>query len=302
MRMKQCLSVLLCVMLGCVTAYGQSPPSAGGGSTSGDSSDPGTGLWDAQSISLAAAPAAGSVSMLEDGSGVLFVGARDAATSFTLTATDDYGTSLIEITIDGSSNAASFQTLESGGPEALAATLNVSGDGDGDLIAMSIYINRPTVAASNAMDIDYPVPDQTGRCHEPDFPEFVPENWPVGVVQDALDAIEESIGNRKDEITDPNADPDLKPGHRERLRREEEWARKLQNRLAQLSRVTIGASLVAIGAEVMVIGGGGTAVLVADDLTVIGVADDPLIIVTGGVFVVGGVIVLAGELLSWWDF
>jgi predicted tellurium resistance membrane protein TerC len=49
------------------------------------------------------------------------------------------------------------------------------------------------------------------------------------------------------------------------------------------------------------IGGAGTAVLVADDATVIGVAGDPLIIVTGGVFVVGGVVVLVGELLSWWD-
>lgn len=46
------------------------------------------------------------------------------------------------------------------------------------------------------------------------------------------------------------------------------------------------------------IGGAGTAVLVADDATVIGVADVSLIIVTGGVFVVGGVVVLAGELRS----
>lgn len=289
-------------MLTCAAANGQSPPSSGSGSTSGGTGGLDAGLLEAQSISLATAPAEGSVSLLDDGSGVLFVGARNAATSFTLTATDDYGTSLIEITIDGATNAASFATLQSGGPEALGATLNVSGDGGNDLVAMSIYINRPTVAASNAMDIDYPTPDQTGRCHEPDFPEFVPENWPVGVVQDALDAIEESIGYRQDEITDPNADPDLEPGHRERLRCEQEWARKLRNRLAQLSRVTIGASLVAIGVEVMIIGGGGTAVLIADDVTVIGVADDPLIIVTGGVFVVGGVIVLAGELLSWWDF
>lgn len=231
----------------------------------------------------------------------MFVGPRNSATSFSIRTSDDYGTSLIKIEIDGENNASSYETLASGGPEALSATLNVTGATGNDQIAMAVYINRPTVLASNPMDIDYPAPDENGRCHQPDFPEFVPENWPVGVVQDALDAIEESIRNRLDEITDPNADPDLEPGHRERLRREQDWARKLRNRLAQLSRVTIGASLAAIGTEMMVIGVAGTAVLVADDVTVIGVADDPLIVVTGGVFIAGGVAVLAGELLSWWD-
>jgi len=121
-------------------------------------------------------------------------------------------------------------------------------------------------------------------------------------MQDAFDAIEESIRHRLDEIKDPYADPDLEPSHRERLEREQDWACKLRNQLAQLSRVTIQASLVASGAETMVIGGGGTAVFVADDETVIGVAEHPRILVTGGVIVVGGVAVLAGELLSWWEW
>lgn len=300
MRLKLFSWLLMTAIFCYSSAIGQSIPALNGGN-SDETSDGDVGLLHAQSIWLDSAPDEGHVSLLADGSGILFVGPRNSAISFSIRASDDYGTSLIKIAIDGENNAASYETLVGGGPEALSATLNVTGDMGNDQLAMAVYINRPAVLARNPMDIDYPAPDQTGRCHEPDFPEFVPENWPVGVVQDALDAIEESIRNRLDEITDPNADPDLEPGHRERLRREREWARKLGNRIAQLSSVTIGASLVAIGAEMMIIGGAGTAVLVADDVTVIGVADDPLIIVTGGVFVVGGVVVLAGELLSWWD-
>lgn len=300
MRLKLFSWLLLSAIFCCSSAIGQSIPALNGGN-SGETHDGDVGLLQAQSIWLDSALDEGHVSLLADGSGILFVGPRNSVTSFAVRASDDYGTSLIEIKINGENNAASYETLVGGGPEALSATLNVTGDTVNDQIAMAVYINRPTVLASNPMDIDYPCPDETGRCHEPDFPEFVPESWPVGVVQDALNAIEESIRNRLNEITHPNADPDLEPGHRERLRREQEWARKLRNRLAQLSRVTIGASLVAIGAEMMVIGGAGTAILVADDLTVIGVANDPLIIVTGGVFVVGGLVVLAGELLSWWD-
>ena len=264
----------------------------------GSALDADIGLLQAQSIELVTAPEAGQVSLLQDGSGILVVGSHDATTSFALATTDDYGTSIFQIDVVGTTSSASVSAIQLGGPEIMGAKLSRNND----LMVMIVYINRPAVAASNAMDIDYPAPDGTGRCHDPDFPEFVPEDWPIGVVQDALDAIEESIRNRNKEITDPNANPDLEPGHRERLRREHEWARKLRNRLAQLSRVTLGATLVAVGAEMIVVGGATTGILVADDVTVIGVADDPLIVVTGGVFVVGGITVIAGELLDWWDF
>ena len=79
-------------------------------------------------------------------------------------------------------HAASYETMVSGGPEARSATRNVIGDTGSDLPAMAVCINRPMVLASHAMGIDYPAPDQTGRCHGPDFPAFVPKNSPVGVV------------------------------------------------------------------------------------------------------------------------
>lgn len=43
-----------------------------------------------------------------------------------------------------------------------------------------------------------------------------------------------------------------------------------------------------LGAYLMYIGGVGSAVLVADDGTIIGVIDDPLLVGTGGIFLLGG--------------
>jgi len=51
-----------------------------------------------------------------------------------------------------------------------------------------------------------------------------------------------------------------------------------------------GFSLAAIGGTMVMVGVSGSAVLVADDTTVIGVVDDPLIVVTGAIGLIGGLI------------
>jgi hypothetical protein len=45
---------------------------------------------------------------------------------------------------------------------------------------------------------------------------------------------------------------------------------------------------VGVGAYLMYIGGAGSAIIVADDATIIGVVDDPFLVLTGGIFVIGG--------------
>jgi hypothetical protein len=158
-----------------------------------------------------------------------------------------------------------------------------------------------TARSSNPADVDFPCPDQTDRCHD-DLPDFVSETWPIGVLEVALEAIEESIRQRLRDITSPTADPLQEPSHRERLRREEEWARKLRNRISQVSRIGAGATIAVIGARMVAIGATSSAVILADDATVIGVVDDPLLVVTGGLAVVGGGLLIVSGIIDWWYY
>jgi hypothetical protein len=48
--------------------------------------------------------------------------------------------------------------------------------------------------------------------------------------------------------------------------------------------------LVGVGEVLVGIGVAGSAGILADDVTIVGVVDDPLLIVTGGVAIVGGTI------------
>jgi len=57
--------------------------------------------------------------------------------------------------------------------------------------------------------------------------------------------------------------------------------------------------LVGIGTQMVAVGTAGSAILVADDITGIGVVDDPLLIVTGGVVVVGGAVIAVGGIIDW---
>lgn len=63
--------------------------------------------------------------------------------------------------------------------------------------------------------------------------------------------------------------------------------------------MAVGGAIAAAGVKIMAAGVAGSAVLAADDVTIIGVADDPLLIVTGGVVVVGGVFVAVGGFIDW---
>ena len=49
-----------------------------------------------------------------------------------------------------------------------------------------------------------------------------------------------------------------------------------------------------IGAYMVYAGTVGSGVILADDVTVIGVADDPLLVVTGGIGIIGGVLIWFG--------
>jgi hypothetical protein len=61
--------------------------------------------------------------------------------------------------------------------------------------------------------------------------------------------------------------------------------------------VVCGSWLVGIGGRMVVTGSAGSAVILADDVTVVGVADNPLLVVTGGTVVVGGVGMVAGGIV-----
>ena len=89
---------------------------------------------------------------------------------------------------------------------------------------------------------DYPAPDHTGRIHDP-IPDDVPKEWDEATVDDAIDAVEESVKNREKQLENHPAPPytpddlkkyenwqDKRDGHEERLRREREWREKLKRR------------------------------------------------------------------------
>lgn len=167
----------------------------------------------------------------------------------------------------------------------------------GKAIVLQVAVGKPDPLGgrfTSLQEYDYPQPDQTGRCHD-DIPEYVDPEWPLGTVEDAIDAIEESLRNRKEQIERLGEDG----GHRNRIRIEEEWLRKLNNRHTALLKVGIGAGMIGVGGTMITAGVGGSAVLIADDLTVIGVADDPLLIITGGTIVAGGVVVGVGGIIDW---
>jgi hypothetical protein len=257
------------------------------------------GSFDFQSMELFQPPTEGIVTPLDDNSGFLYVGSATAMDSLSIIATDDYGSTLIEVEVDAVSGVASYRSTGTG-PKAISASFVENQNGEG-LVAMAVYVNRPLASSSNPADVDFPCPDQTGRCHD-DLPDFVPETWPIGVLEDALEAIEESIRQRLRDITSPTADPLQEPSHRERLRREEKSARKLRNRISQVSRIGAGATMADIGARMVAIEATSSAVILADDATVIGVVDDPLLVVTGGVAVVGGGLLIVSGIIDWWYY
>ncbi|MDV3349818.1 RHS repeat-associated core domain-containing protein [Leptothoe sp. LEGE 181152] len=76
---------------------------------------------------------------------------------------------------------------------------------------------------------EIPFPDGTGRIHDP-IPNFVPKDWKIGEVKDAIEGVESSIKERKRLMDQLGEDS----GHRERLRREENWQRQLEKRLKEL--------------------------------------------------------------------
>ena len=69
-----------------------------------------------------------------------------------------------------------------------------------------------------------PVPDvdHTGKVHG-DIPDVVPEKWTSEQRQEAIEALQRSIERRQTEQLQKGEDP----GHRERLRQEEQFLRKL---------------------------------------------------------------------------
>jgi RHS repeat-associated protein len=63
--------------------------------------------------------------------------------------------------------------------------------------------------------------------------------------------------------------------------------------------IGLGAGIAAVGAKMVAAGAASSAVLLADDATVIGVVDDPLLIVTGGIAIVGGVLIAVDSTYKW---
>ncbi|MBE9140285.1 RHS repeat protein [Nodosilinea sp. LEGE 07088] len=88
-------------------------------------------------------------------------------------------------------------------------------------------LGQPYCEANRGVDI--PFPDDTGRLHDP-IPKFVPKEWEIGEVEDAIEGIESSIEERKRLMRQLGEDS----GHRERLRREEKFLRQLQGRLKDM--------------------------------------------------------------------
>ena len=64
----------------------------------------------------------------------------------------------------------------------------------------------------------------------------------------------------------------------------------------------IGALIMGWGAGIAATGCAGSAVIFADDITMIGVVDDPLLVVTGGVIVVGGAVTFVGGVVHYFGW
>jgi hypothetical protein len=120
-------------------------------------------------------------------------------------------------------------------------------------------------------------------------------------LQDALREVEGSLQQRQLEQQQLGEHG----GHRERQRRELNWKKELEDRLKDVGNAMqqnapephhlIGGAMVGIGTWMMYIGGGATALLAADDVTGVGVLDDPLMVGTGALFALGGILVWAGN-------
>jgi len=199
-----------------------------------------------QELALRTEPNIGVAVPFADHSGFMYTGPAGSVSWFTVLARDAYGDSVIEVTVDGPAGTALVENEEDGGPVATAAVLDraVSAAGEAT-VTLLVYVWQPNIAdalgpigpsplspgvmsfASGDPDPgdyepDYPRPDDSGRCHD-DLPDRVPTNWGPETIQDAIDAIEESIGQREweNDLLGPDA------GHDDRIRQEEEWLRKL---------------------------------------------------------------------------
>jgi hypothetical protein len=148
-------------------------------------------------------------------------------------------------------------------------------------------------AESHEFEPDYPRPD--GRfCHD-DFPDKVPSTWTPETINKAIEAIEESIGERQWE--EDWLGPDT--GHQDRIDKETEWLGKLKERLIHLTRASIGGVAMAMGARLVYAGTTASIIILADDCTVLGVADNILLVGTGGMLVFGGTMVAVGSIIEW---
>lgn len=92
---------------------------------------------------------------------------------------------------------------------------------------LATSLNNPTVYAQEeaAPVPDYPVPDGTGRIHG-DLPQLIPDAWTGDEVEDAIQQVIDSIAER-------NAQQRLfgeEGNHRDRIREEEEYLRRLRRR------------------------------------------------------------------------
>ena len=92
-------------------------------------------------------------------------------------------------------------------------------------------LNTPTVYAQEDTPAvpDTPFVDETGKSHD-DIPDVIPDAWTGDDLEQAIDQITKSIEERQQQMKDFGEDP----GHRERLRREEQYLRRLKKRLGLL--------------------------------------------------------------------
>jgi hypothetical protein len=74
---------------------------------------------------------------------------------------------------------------------------------------------------------EVPVRDTTGKVHT-DLPDHVPDNWTKEDLETAKDELRESINRRSQEQAQKGEDP----GHRERIRREEQLLRQVEKKLS----------------------------------------------------------------------
>jgi hypothetical protein len=64
----------------------------------------------------------------------------------------------------------------------------------------------------------------------------------------------------------------------------------------------MGVIIMGWGTGIAAAGVAGSGVILADDATVIGVIDDPLLVVTGGVIVVGGAVTFVGGVVHYFGW